>query len=176
MDEQPKSSGNPFKRIYSYFSGLVRKLLELKDTPHSIAGGVAIGIFFGFTPLFGLKTLLSLGTAYALRCNAIAAVVTVCLHDIVTPLWPVLLRFEYDIGYWILSNPHTFPPKLETHHLKVEEMLQWTTFLHVGLPLLVGSLVIAVPASAVAYAVALVIAKRRNRRLLAKEEAQSSNI
>ncbi len=173
MDENPKPSGNLFKRVYSYFVGLVRKLLELKDTPHSIAGGVAIGMFFGFTPLFGLKTLLSLGGAYALRCNPIAAVVTVCLHDIVTPLWPVLLRFEYDIGYWILSNPHTFPPKLETHHLHLAEMLKWTTFLHVGLPLLVGSLFVAVPAAALAYVITLAIAKRRNRRLLAKEEANN---
>ncbi len=176
MDEKPKSSGNLLKRVYSYFSGLFRKLLELKDTPHSIAGGVAIGIFFGFTPLFGLKTLLSLGTAYALRCNAIAAVVTVCLHDLITPLWPVLLRFEYDIGYWILSNPHTFPPKLEVHHLRLEEMLKWTTFLDVGLPLLVGSLCVAVPSAVIAYAVTLAIAKRRNRRLLEKEETHSSKV
>ncbi len=173
MDEKPKPSTNPFKRLYAYFLGLIRKLMELKDTPHSIAGGVAIGMFFGFTPLFGLKTLLSLGGAYALRCNAIAAVVTVCLHDLVTPFWPVLLRFEYDIGYWILSNPHTFPPKLETHHLHLEEMLKWTTFLNVGLPLLVGSLFVAVPAAVISYVVALAIAKRRNRRLLEKEEAHS---
>jgi uncharacterized protein (DUF2062 family) len=171
MDEISKPPGNPIKRLYAYFAGLVRKLLELKDTPHSIAGGVAIGMFFGFTPLFGLKTLLSLGTAYAVRCNPIAAVVTVCLHDIVTPLWPVLLRIEYDIGYWILSNPHTLPPKLETHHLHVEEMLKWTTFLNVGLPLLVGSLFIAVPSAALAYVVTLAIAKRRNHRLLARENA-----
>ncbi|MEX1118188.1 MAG: DUF2062 domain-containing protein [Terrimicrobiaceae bacterium] len=173
MDEKPKPPGNPIQRVISYFSGLVRKLMELKDTPHSIAGGVAIGMFFGFTPLFGLKTLLCLGAAYALRCNAIAAVVTVCLHDIITPFWPVLLRFEYDIGYWILSNPHRFPPRLETHHFHLEEMMKWTTFLNVGLPLLVGSLFIAVPAAAVAYVVTLAIAKRRNRRLLEKENAKS---
>jgi uncharacterized protein (DUF2062 family) len=34
------------------------KLLAIRDTPEAIAGGVAIGIFFGFTPLFGLKTAL----------------------------------------------------------------------------------------------------------------------
>jgi len=36
------------------------KLLAIRDTPEAIAGGVAIGIFFGFTPLFGLKTLLAI--------------------------------------------------------------------------------------------------------------------
>ena len=36
------------------------KLLAIRDTPEAIAGGVAIGIFFGFTPLFGLKTALTI--------------------------------------------------------------------------------------------------------------------
>ena len=103
--------------------------MTLRDTPHAIAGGVAIGVFIGFTPLFGIKTLLSLAGAYLLRCNPIAAVIAVSLHDVVTPLWPVLLRIEYDIGYWLLSHPHHLPPKLEMHHVHVSEMLKWTTFL-----------------------------------------------
>ena len=129
------------KNLVGHFKGLGAKLFNLKDTPHSIAGGVAIGVFIGFTPLFGIKTLLSLGAAYALRCNPIAAVIAVSLHDVVTPLWPVLLRLEYDIGFWLLNNPHHFPPKMEMGHLHVSELLKWTTFFHVGLPLLIGSLV-----------------------------------
>jgi uncharacterized protein (DUF2062 family) len=160
---------NPFLRLWKYFAGLVGKLLSLKDTPHAIAGGVAIGMFMGFTPLFGLKTLLCLGAAYLLRCNPIAAVVAVCLHDVVTPIWPILLRIEYDIGYFLLSNPHTLPPKLETHHFHLEELMKWSTFLHVGLPMLVGSLFLAAPAAAISYAITLVIAKRRQARSLAKE-------
>jgi Uncharacterized protein conserved in bacteria (DUF2062) len=39
-------------------------------------------MFIGFTPLFGVKTLLSLGVAYLLRCNPIAAVIAVSLHHI----------------------------------------------------------------------------------------------
>ena len=83
-------------------------MVTLKDTPHAIAGGVAIGVFIGFTPLFGIKTLLSLGAAYLLRCNPIAAVIAVSLHDVVTPLWPVLLRLEYDIGFWLLEQSAPF--------------------------------------------------------------------
>lgn len=142
---------------------LCTKLLSLKDNPHAIAGGVAIGVFMGFTPLFGLKTLLSLGAAYALRCNPIAAVIAVSLHDVVTPLWPVLLRLEYEIGYWILSHPHQFPPKMEFHHLHVAEMLKWTTFFDIGLPLLVGSLFLSAPSAAFFYALTLAILKRRAR-------------
>jgi uncharacterized protein len=147
-----------------HFKRLGSKLVTLRDTPHAIAGGVAIGVFVGFTPLFGIKTLLSLGGAYLLRCNPIAAVIAVSLHDIVTPLWPVLLRLEYDIGYWLLSHPHHFPPKMEMHHIHVSEMLKWTTFFHIGLPLLLGSLFLAAPAAALFYFVLLKFLQARQAR------------
>lgn len=162
----PSPPASPLRRLANYFGGLFRKLLELRDTPHAIAGGVAIGMFWGFTPLFGVKTLLCLGSAWLARCSKLAAVISVCLHDVITPLWPFLLRLEYDIGYWILSNPHRLPPKIEMHHLKLSEMLQWTTFLDVGLPLLVGSMAFAVPAAVSAYTITFLIAKRRPRKPL----------
>jgi uncharacterized protein (DUF2062 family) len=147
-----------------HFKGLGSKLVTLRDTPHAIAGGVAIGVFIGFTPLFGVKTLLSLGVAYLLRCNPIAAVIAVSLHDVVTPLWPVLLRMEYDIGYWVLSNPHHFPPRMETHHIHISEILKWTTFFDLGLPLLIGSLFLAAPAALFFYFVVLGILNARASR------------
>ena len=149
------------KKLVSHIKGLGAKLVTLRDTPHAIAGGVAIGVFIGFTPLFGVKTLLTLGVAYLLRCNPIAAVIAVSLHDVVTPLWPVLLRLEYDIGYWVLSNPHHFPPQMEIHHIHVSELLEWTTFFHIGLPLLVGLIFLAAPAAAIFYFVLLPILKSR---------------
>ena len=151
----PPFIGCRVKSLMEHFKGLGSKLVTLRDTPHAIAGGVAIGVFVGFTPLFGIKTLLSLGGAYLLRCNPIAAVIAVSLHDIVTPLWPVLLRVEYDLGYWLLSHPHHFPPKMEMHHIHVSEMLKWTTFFHIGFPLLLGSLFLAAPAAALFYFVLL---------------------
>jgi uncharacterized protein (DUF2062 family) len=149
------------RKVLEYFQGILKKLFSLKDNPHAIAGGVAIGMFVGFTPLFGLKTLLALGAAWLLRCNPIAAVISVSLHDVVTPFWPFLLRIEYDIGYWILSNPHVLPPHLEMHHLKVAEFFKWTTFLKVGLPLLVGSLFLSAPAAVIFYFLTLGLLKLR---------------
>ena len=51
------------------------KLLAIRDTPEAIAGGVAIGIFIGFTPLFGLKTILTILFAWLTGSNIIAAVI-----------------------------------------------------------------------------------------------------
>jgi uncharacterized protein (DUF2062 family) len=156
--------GGGVRKLAGHFKSLAAKLVTLRDTPHAIAGGVAIGVFIGFTPLFGIKTLLSLAIAYLLRCNPIAAVIAVSLHDVVTPLWPFLLRLEYDIGFWLLSNPHHFPPKMEMHHIHVGEMLKWTTFFHVGFPLLLGSLFLAAPSALIFYFVLLAILKAREAR------------
>ncbi len=139
-----------------------RSLFELRDTPHAIAGGAAIGMFFGFIPLYGLKTLLCLATAWLGRCSKLAAIVVVSLYDVLLPIVPVMMRLQYDLGYWLLSHPHHLPAKLETHHLKLADMLNWTVFLDAGLPLLVGAIVVAVPFAVVTYVVVYKIAERRS--------------
>ncbi len=156
------------KKLLAYFASLGRRLLELRDTPHAIAGGVAIGMFIGFTPLFGLKTLLCLALAYILRCSPIAAVIAVSLHDVVTPFWPVLLKVEYDLGSWILGHFHHLPPKVEMHHFHLQEMLKWTTFFNVGLPLLVGSLFLSIPAALIAYSGMLTFLQYREKKRAAR--------
>ena len=159
-----------FKKIAVYFSSLVSKLLDLHDAPHSLAGGVAIGMFMGFTPLFGLKTLLCVGAAYILRCNPIAAVIAVSLHDVVTPFWPVLLEIEYAIGSKLLGifDGVAHPASVTDFH--IHELMKWTTFFTIGLPMLVGSMFLSAPAAAVSYAVMLPVFKRRERRRLERQQ------
>src|SRR6187431_1667572 len=65
-------------------------IMTLPDTPHSIALGSAIGMFFGFTPLFGLKTLLAFLITWAFKANKTAAVITVQLHDLLLPFVPAM--------------------------------------------------------------------------------------
>ncbi len=133
----------------------VGQLLRLKDTPHAIAVGVAVGVFFGFVPLVGLKTLLALGVTRLLRGSLLAAVIAVTLHDVLLPVAPLLLRWEYDIGYWLLSQPHEFPSRLHLSHHSPSVWLHWSTFFTVGRPLLVGSLVLGAPAAVAAYGLTL---------------------
>lgn len=147
-----------------------RKLLSLKDTPHAVAGGLALGMFVGFTPLFGVKTLLALGLAWAVRCNPIAAVIAVSLHDLLIPVAPFMLRLEYDIGFWLFNHPHRLPPRLDLlgEHLPIAKLLEWTTFLDLGLPVLVGSLVVSIPVAIVVYFCALAFMNARAKRQKAK--------
>ena len=144
------------------------KLLAIRDTPSAIAGGVAIGIFFGFTPLLGLKTVLTVLCAWLTRSNILAAVLASAGHDIILPLMPVIYRIEYDVGYWLLSSPHRLPPSLARLHLK-GEWWNWTMFLSVGKPLLVGSVICAGPFSILTFFIARGIIDRHQRKKHAQE-------
>lgn len=173
MPDAPKDERNLLRRAFDAIVSHIRHLLDLKDQPHAIAGGVAIGMFMGFTPLFGLKTLLSLGIALALRCNPIAAVVAVSLHDVVTPIWPFLLVFEYNIGFWLLNPQHILPPAVLHQHLHITDIMKWSSFRTIGLPVLLGSVFLSIPAAAISYVAMLAILRTRRLRREEREKTGS---
>jgi uncharacterized protein (DUF2062 family) len=144
-------------------SDAIRKLVTIEDSPESIARGIGIGVFLGFTPLYGLKTLLGLLLAVLFRGNKIAAVIGVNLHDVVLPLVPVVLGMEYDLGFWLLSRPHHLPASLDLIHLRPHEWLRWTTFFNVGMPILLGSLMMGIPFGCAAYFVTRRVLPRARR-------------
>jgi uncharacterized protein len=147
------------------------KLLAIRDTPEAIAGGVAIGIFFGFTPLFGLKTLLAIFCAWLTRSNIIAAVLAGALHDVVLPLMPVIYRWEYDVGYWLLSQPHQWPPPLVRPHWERQHWRSWITVMKIGKQLILGSFVCSAPFAALAYGITKKIVSRHQKKKLAEAPA-----
>jgi len=51
----------------------LRKILQIRDTPEAQARGMAVGFFFGVTPLFGLQILLAVAAAHLLRGNRVLA-------------------------------------------------------------------------------------------------------
>jgi len=125
------------------------KLLAIRDTPEAIAGGVAIGFFFGFTPLFGLKTASAILFAWLTRSNVLASVIACTLHDLILPLMPVIFLWEYDLGFWILN--HHFPPSVVKLALTPDTWHSWTTFIIIGKPLLLGSAVCGAPLSVATF-------------------------
>jgi uncharacterized protein len=137
--------------LHAWLHKQLLKLHAIEATPHAIALGFAVGTFMGFMPLLGLKTLLSILFAWVLRSNKVAAVIGVTLHDVVLPFAPLLLRAEFKIGYWILSNPHRFPPKLHLSRQDLYAMISWKKMLTTGGPLLLGSVVLAIPYTVGAY-------------------------
>ena len=140
------------------------KLLAIRDTPEAIASGVAIGVFIGFTPLFGLKTVLTIFLAWLTRSNIIAAVIASAAHDIILPVMPVVFRWEYNIGFWLLSHPHHLPPSLRKLRMEGHSWRSWTTFFTVGKPLLVGSVVCSAPFAVLSYVLTHRLVSRHHRK------------
>ena len=50
----------------------LNQLLHTHDTPQRTAVALAVGVFFGFSPMLGLHTVLGLAVAFAFNLNRVA--------------------------------------------------------------------------------------------------------
>ena len=153
LDETKQPENDPpggwWQRLKRWMRAHHMTLMTLPDTPHNIALGSAIGMFFGFTPLFTMKTLLAFLITWLCRANKTAAVITVTLHDVLLPLVPAMFFWQYKLGMWALY--HRVPQRAGFRRVSLSEWMEWTTFLTIGRPILVGSLFFAVPAALIVY-------------------------
>lgn len=163
LDEPPLPG--PLARLKSWLIAHHMTLMTIADTPHSIALGSAIGIFFGFTPLWSLKTLLSIGTAWACRSNKVAAAIAVTLHDIILPFMPAIYVWEYTVGYRTIY--HVSPHRVRFGHIGWQDYLHWHAFIRLIWPALIGSLYLAIPSAMIVYFLM--------RLLVSRSQAAQSN-
>ncbi len=163
MSDQPDERKETLlMRLQKWLSAHQVRLIAIEDTSHSIALGSAIGIFFGFTPLWSMKTLLSIAVAWLFKSNKIAAAIAVTLHDIILPFMPAIYWWEYRTGLWTLQVDAA--QRVNFRHLPLRQYMQWTTFFTVGRPLLVGSLFFAVPCAVIVYFLVRVTVRRARTR------------
>src|ERR1700719_3497550 len=139
----------PLARLKRWLTEHHMTLMAIADTPHSIALGSAIGIFFGFTPLWSMKTLLSIAAAWACRCNKIAAAIAATFHAVILFVMPAVYFAEYKLGCWMLHRP---PPAHRIRfHFGLHDYLNGDLFLRVVWPAIIGSLFLAVPSAVIVY-------------------------
>ncbi len=136
-------------------------LMTIADTPHSVALGSAIGMFFGFTPLYPLKTLLSIVVAWICRCNKVAAAIAVTLHDVLIFAMPAIYFAEYKLGCRVLHRPP--PMHIHLGRIGFRDYVNWHLFSRWIWPALIGSLFLAIPAAIAAYLLMrLLVSRSRN--------------
>ena len=167
VDEETLRSGpslpRSLVRLKRWLSAHHMTLMTIADTPHSIALGSAIGIFFGFTPLWSMKTLLSIAVAWICKCNKIAAAIAVTLHDIILPLMPAVYYWQYRIGMRVLHGRPAH--RMAFHHLTLSDFTNWAAFMRLGWPLLLGSLFLAVPSAVATYILMrMLVSRARSQR------------
>ncbi|MGK2905529.1 MAG: DUF2062 domain-containing protein [Desulfuromonadales bacterium] len=87
---------------------MVVRFVRLRGLPEEIAKGVALGIFIGMTPTFGVQMAIALFLAYLLRENRLAALLGVWVTNPVTA--PFIYAIEYEMGRILLGLPRAHLP------------------------------------------------------------------
>lgn len=123
------------------------RLVRLRVEPDEIARGMALGLFVGMTPTFGVQMFLALLLAFVLRQNKIAALIGVWNTNPLTA--PFIYGMEYEVGRVLLGLPH--PDATLEFSLDAMRELGWL----LASPLCLGSLVLGVPVALVGYALTL---------------------
>lgn len=162
MSDAPKKAGW-WPRFKSWWLAHHHRLMAIEDSAHAIALGMAVGVFFGFTPLWSLKTLLSIAIAWLLNSNKIAAAISVTLHDVILPFMPAIYLWEYKLGYYTLNG--VMPARVRFGHMSIRDYFHWKVFVGVIWPTLIGSVYIALPSAIACYFItrALVLRTRARR-------------
>ena len=156
--------------------GLVRRwlgaLLHIDDTPERTAAAFAVGVFFGFSPLLGLHTLLAIVAAFLLNLNRVAVLLGVYsnLPWFLAPYYAVATMAGAEL------TGHRPPPdfRLQVGRLFELSLMHaefWQRLLVVMRPLMwpytVGSTLCALVLAAAAYQFALAfVTSRRIQKII----------
>lgn len=172
MTKDGEAKPGRWAQLKSWWMKHHHRLMDIEDSPHAIALGVAIGIFFGFSPLWSLKTLLSIAIAWLFNSNKVAAALSVTLHDVILPFMPAIYWWEYKLGYYALNG--AMPARVRFAHIAMHDYLHWRVFVRVIWPTLVGSAFLALPVSILSYFLVRALVLRRRARHAAAAAAMSS--
>ncbi len=82
---------------------VMHRLRRLPDPAHKISRGIAAGVFTSFTPFFGFHFLLSVGLAYLMRGNILAALLATFVGNPIT--FPFIASVAMEIGSTLLGTP-----------------------------------------------------------------------
>ncbi len=137
-------------RRWSFFRqfklNLIR-LVRIQAQPDAVGRGMALGLFIGMTPTFGIQMFLALGFALLLRQNKIAALIGVWCTNPVTA--PIIYGIEYEVGRLLMGLPHP-EVAIEFNH-KILSGLGCQLLP----PLLLGSVVLGIPVAIIGYALTI---------------------
>lgn len=132
--------------------GKLQEALAGETDAKALAAGFAVGVFFSFTPLVSLHTVLALLVALVFRFSKIAAAAGAWVNNPYT--MPFVFYGSLRLGEWILGSG--FHPL--TCELTLDAIVR--TAKPCIVPLLVGSTVVGLAAAALAYLVVYRIAVR----------------
>ena len=142
------------------FKGLLKRLLQIEDTPERTALAFSIGIFLGFSPFLGLHTLTGLAIAFLFKLNRVAILLGVWTN---TPWWLVpYYTLATWLGMWVVrfridwaTLEGMFQLGKEKGFLTFEFWMQIASQRGLLVSFLTGSLILALLFSLIAYPLSL---------------------
>jgi uncharacterized protein (DUF2062 family) len=144
------------------------QLLHTHDTPARTALAYALGIFFGFSPMLGLHTVLGLAFAFAFNLNRVA--VLLGIYSNLPWILPAYYSLATLLGATILRTK--VPPNLLRDLQAALAQYSWADFrqlAHALTPLfrayVLGSMIGAVVLALIAYRVSLAMIVAHRRRV-----------
>ena len=149
--QRRKLPPNPLTRRVRF---IYLKLRRLRDKPEVVAKGLAVGVFAGCFPFFGLQSLIGIFLAAICRGSKVAALAATWISNPLT--YVPLYVFNYKIGKLLLGIEDTvlLPLDLES----------FTTFREQGsafaIALLTGSFVVGMILATITYFYSLAILER----------------
>ncbi|MBL39307.1 MAG: hypothetical protein CMP07_12945 [Xanthomonadales bacterium] len=127
-------------REHPRISGLLERGGCLNVDEYALARGIAVGLLVGFTPTVGIQTLMMLAGSLSFRANFIAAFI---VSNVSNPFTMAPLYYSFNrLGSWLLQ-------RLPVSHAPIEGLGE--EIARETLAMFIGSLAIAIPASAVGY-------------------------
>jgi len=128
------------------------------SSPHEIALGVAIGVFIGITPFYGLHIVTALLAAFVFkRVNKVAIFLGTSIS--LPPTVPFITCAGYSIGRTILGG--AYPP----FHWDDFRHFSFDSFIDFFYVLTMGSFILGMILSVLFYYVTLAIFNKRSARL-----------
>lgn len=119
------------------------KVMRIDDPPEKIARGIAIGVFMGIFPTFGLGIIIAIISAYILKANRAAAVIgSFIMNPLTTPFFWTLSSAVGAIILW--QDKELVMSSVKNH--QILNGMGWAFLVY-----LVGNMVVSTAFSAVSY-------------------------
>lgn len=139
---------------------LYMRFLRLRGSPEELSRGLAVGVFAGWFPLFGLQILIGVALATLIRGSKIMAAGGTWVSNPLT--YVPIYAFNYHVGRVLLGEPpvQTFSD--------LESFKSWMTMgSDIILALFLGCTVVGLICSLITYSISLPLIKsiRARRRL-----------
>ncbi len=133
-------------------------LLTTNHEPKQIALGVAIGVFIGISPFYGLQTCIALLVALLiLKINKLSIILGTQIS--LPPIYIFILCINYQIGKFVLCKPYS--------PLSLSALRDFTyeKFIDIFIALSVGSVIFGIICSILVYFLTLkIVVILRNKR------------